>query len=238
MSIVLNLDNLSTAIKSIFLLLLILIPLSLFVAYKYSSFTKQGFIHQYTLTYPKETPKSHTANPALALAAEARLKSQITYDPRYFEIDYPMGDVPSDKGVCTDVVIRSYRALGIDLQELVHEDMQKNFFAYPKMWRHLSPDPNIDHRRVPNLMTFFKRHGVVLSKTYNAEEYLPGDIVCWNLGGGIMHIGLVSQTKALYDDTYMIVHNIGAGPQLENVLFSWEIIGHYQFPAKTEAGVQ
>lgn len=215
--------------------LLILISGSLFIAFKYGSFTKQGFINQYTRSYPKEISAVHSAHVDLALAAEARLQESITYDPRYFEIDYPMGDVPADKGVCTDVVVRSYRTLGIDLQELVHEDMKKKFILYPKMWRHLGPDPNIDHRRVPNLMTFFKRHGIMLPKTYKAADYLPGDIVCWNLGSGTMHIGLVSNTKALYGDSYMIVHNIGAGPQLEDVLFSWEIIGHYRYPAKAKA---
>jgi uncharacterized protein YijF (DUF1287 family) len=104
--------------------------------------------------------------------------------------------VPSDKGVCTDVVIRAYRQLNIDLQKEVHEDMQANFALYPKAWRMSHTDKNIDHRRVPNLMTFFKRKGETKTISENAKDYLPGDIVCWNLGGAITHIGLVVAKKS------------------------------------------
>lgn len=221
-------------IKGVLLLLLSLTLLALFMTYKYSTFTKIGFINQFTLRYPTDLPKEHIAFPTLAKAAEERLQNRVKYDARYFEIDYPMGDIPDNLGVCTDVVIRSYRALGIDLQELVHEDMSDNFFLYPKMWRLWGPDTNIDHRRVPNLMVFFKRYGTILTIARDAESYKPGDIVCWNIGRGTMHIGLVSATKSAYTGNYMIVHNIGSGPKLEDVLLEWEIIGHFQYRPDVE----
>ncbi|MFN3850635.1 MAG: DUF1287 domain-containing protein [Spirosomataceae bacterium] len=156
-------------------------------------------------------------------------KQTVHYDPAYFKIGYPNGDVPKDKGVCTDVVIRAYRKLGIDLQKEVHEDMKTNFSKYPKNWRLSKPDKNIDHRRVPNLMTFFKRNGSTKPITANSKDYLPGDIVCWNLGGQITHIGIVSRKKSRDTQRYLIIHNIGAGQVLEDCLFSYKIIGHYRY---------
>jgi uncharacterized protein len=156
-------------------------------------------------------------------------KQKVTYDPAYIVIAYPNGDVPSDKGVCTDVVIRAYRKMGIDLQKEVHEDMKLNFNKYPKNWGLKSTDRNIDHRRVPNLMTFFSRHGYVKKITYNPNDYEPGDIVCWDLGKGITHIGIVSKIKSLDKNRYLIVHNIGEGQVLEDCLFEFKIIGHYQY---------
>ena len=144
-------------------------------------------------------------------------------------IAYPNGDVPSDKGVCTDVVIRAYRKFGIDLQKLDHEDMKINFNKYPKNWGLKSTDRNIDHRRVPNLMKFFSRHGVVKIITYNPNDYEPGDLVCWDLGNGITHIGIVSKIKSSDKKRYLIVHNIGEGQVLEDCLFEFKIIGHYQY---------
>lgn len=165
----------------------------------------------------------------LADSAFILTKQRVTYDPAYFRIDYPNGDVPSDKGVCTDVVIRAYRKLGIDLQKEVHEDMKANFGKYPKNWGLTSTDRNIDHRRVPNLMTFFSRHGTTKKISQDSGDYLPGDIVCWNLGGGITHIGIVSKKKAFGGKRHLIIHNIGAGQVLEDCLFSYKIIGHYQY---------
>jgi len=153
----------------------------------------------------------------------------VVYDPSYFKIPYPNGDVPKDKGVCTDVVIRAYRKMGIDLQKEVHEDMKLNFQLYPKNWGLKKPDPNIDHRRVPNLMVFFGRFGTKLSNSIKPEDYQPGDIVCWNLGGGTTHIGIVSRIKNRNLKQYQIVHNIGSGQVLEDCLFSYQIIGHYRF---------
>lgn len=156
-------------------------------------------------------------------------KQKVEYDPGYFNIDYPNGDVPANKGVCTDVVIRTYRKLGIDLQKEVHEDMLANFNAYPTSWGLSRPDKNIDHRRVPNLMVFFTRHGTVKSNSTNAEDYLPGDIVCWNLGGAITHIGIVVNKKSDDKKRFLIVHNIGGGQVLADCLFEYKIIGHFQY---------
>lgn len=156
-------------------------------------------------------------------------KQKVTYDPSYFSIGYPNGDVPDDKGVCTDVVIRAYRYAGIDLQREVHEDMKANFGLYPKIWGLQGTDTNIDHRRVPNLMVFFKREGAEQSITKNPNDYLPGDIVCWNLGGAITHIGIVVDKKSRDGKRNLIVHNIGAGQVLEDCLFDYKIIGHYRY---------
>lgn len=174
---------------------------------------------------------SQTAVSALALSdcALDLTKQKVTYDPSYFSIPYPNGDVPSDKGVCTDVVIRAYRQVGVDLQKEVHEDMKANFSSYPNIWGLKSTDKNIDHRRVPNLMTFFGRKGASKPISQNAEDYVPGDIVCWNLGGAITHIGIVVDKKSSDGKRYLIVHNIGGGQVLEDCLFDFNIIGHYRY---------
>ncbi len=165
----------------------------------------------------------------LADSALVLTKQKVQYDPTYFKLDYPNGDVPADKGVCTDVVIRAYRKLGIDLQKEVHLDMKSNFEKYPKNWGLKQPDRNIDHRRVPNLMTFFTRHGTVKKISQDPKDYQPGDIVCWNLGGGINHIGIVSRKKSQDGQRYLIIHNIGAGQVFEDCLFNYRIIGHYRY---------
>ncbi len=153
-----------------------------------------------------------------------------SYDPAYVVIPYPNGDVPIEKGVCTDVVIRAFRKAGVGLQKEVHEDMAKNFSLYPNKWGLKSSDSNIDHRRVPNLQTFFTRRGKSLSITDSGEDYKPGDVVAWDLDGkGITHIGLISN---IYNETtkrYSIIHNIGVGTQAEDRVFDWKIIGHYRY---------
>jgi uncharacterized protein YijF (DUF1287 family) len=156
-------------------------------------------------------------------------KQNVRYNPGYFRISYPNGDVPVDKGVCTDVVIRAYRKLGVDLQKEVHEDMKAHFDKYPKIWGAKTTDTNIDHRRVPNLMIFFARKGTECKKTTNAADYQPGDVVCWDLGGGLKHIGIVVNKKSSDGKRYMIVHNIGQGQVLEDCLFQFTVIGHYRF---------
>jgi len=156
-------------------------------------------------------------------------EQNVIYDPSYFSIDYPNGDVPSNKGVCTDVVIRAYRKIGIDLQKEVHEDMKANFSVYPKNWGLTSTDKNIDHRRVPNLMTYFKRQGAEKPISDNPEDYASGDVVCWNLGGGTTHIGIVVDKKSEDENRNLIVHNIGGGQVLADCLFSYTIIGHYRY---------
>jgi len=165
----------------------------------------------------------------LADSAFTFTKQHVQYDPAYFKISYPNGDVPPNKGVCTDVVIRAYRKLGIDLQREVHNDMLSNFKLYPKIWGAARADKNIDHRRVPNLMTFFKRFGTVKSILSDAGDYKPGDIVCWALPDGRPHIGIVSNKKSADAKRYQIIHNIGSGQVLEDMLFDFKITGHYRY---------
>lgn len=167
----------------------------------------------------------------LVAAAIERTNHSVHYDGSYVRIPYPGGDVPEDTGVCTDEVIRVYRALGIDLQKVVHEDMVRNFDAYPNQqrWGLSRPDPSIDHRRVPNLMVFFGRKGERLAITSRSEDYAPGDLVTWDLGGGVPHIGIVFDRKSPGSGHYLVVHNIGAGPKMEDVLFRWKITGHYRY---------
>jgi len=164
-----------------------------------------------------------------------RTTQQVTYDSAYHRLEYPGGDVPANIGVCTDVIIRSYRQLGIDLQKLVHEDMQANFRAYPskRIWGLTKPDKNIDHRRVPNLQVYFERHAQVLTKSLNAADYKTGDIVTWMLPGNLPHIGMVVNQIAQGSGNPLIVHNIGRGPEMSDMLFAYTITGHYRFvPAK------
>jgi uncharacterized protein len=166
----------------------------------------------------------------LVAAAIERTHHSVRYVSEYVRIPYPGGDVPADTGVCTDEVIRSYRTVGVDLQKEVHEDMVRNFAAYPnqRRWRLDHPDANIDHRRVPNLMVFFQRKGEPLPITNRSQDYAPGDLVTWDLGGNVPHIGIVVDQKSPAG-RYMVVHNIGEGPKMEDVLFDWKITGHYRY---------
>ena len=167
----------------------------------------------------------------LVAAAVDRTHHVVRYDPAYVRIPYPSGDVPADTGVCTDEIIRAYRAVGVDLQKEVHEDMLHNFSAYPnqRRWLLAHTDANIDHRRVPNLMVFFSRRGESLPVSARAEDYAPGDIVTWDLGGNVRHIGIVVDRKSEQTRRYLVVHNIGRGPQMEDVLLNWKITGHYRY---------
>ncbi|MCK5810777.1 MAG: DUF1287 domain-containing protein [Cocleimonas sp.] len=164
-------------------------------------------------------------------AAIERTYHKVTYDGSYRRISFPLGDVPSNKGVCTDVVIRAYRKLGIDLQQRVNEDMSQRFHEYPsfKKWGLLKPDSNIDHRRVPNLRSFFSRNGINLPISKNANDYRPGDIVTWNISPSLPHIGIVTNLISNDLKRPIIAHNIGKGPQLEDVLFKLNITGHYRY---------
>lgn len=165
----------------------------------------------------------------LSDAAVQLTHDQVRYDPSYFVIAYPNGDIPADKGVCTDVIIRAYRRMGVDLQKSVHEDMAQNFGVYPKNWGLKKPDKNIDHRRVPNLRTFFARHGTSLTPTSKSDDYKPGDIVTWDLGKGITHIGIVVKNRSDDNKRHLIVHNIGNGQELSDCLFLFPITGHYRY---------
>jgi len=189
-------------------------------AFQAPSQTQEGFFH------------------SLVLAAVERTRHEVRYDPAYVRIPYPGGDVPAATGVCTDEVIRAYRTVGIDLQKEVHEDMLAHGSLYPRSWA--APrgngdgtDTNIDHRRVQNLMVFFSRKGQQLPILARADGYRPGDLVVWDLGRGITHIGIVVDQKAPGSGRYLIVHNIGAGPRMEDVLFQWKIIGHYRYAGRS-----
>jgi uncharacterized protein YijF (DUF1287 family) len=168
-------------------------------------------------------------------AALERTIHNVRYDGRYLSIPYPNGDVPANIGVCTDVIVRTYRAIGTDFQQLVHEDMVANFEAYPskRIWGLSRTDKNIDHRRVPNLQAFLSRHGEVLAVSNDASDYKAGNIVTWMLPGNLLHIGLITNKISALTGNPMVVHNIGAGPKLDDVLFSYSITGHYRYiPAK------
>jgi uncharacterized protein len=166
----------------------------------------------------------------LVVAARQQVGVTVIYDGSYRKLAYPGGDVPLERGVCTDVVVRALRsARSLDLQKLVHEDMSAHFAAYParRRWGAREPDANIDHRRVPNLMTWFDRSGHTRPPTSAAGDYLPGDLVAWDLGGGVLHIGIVSDRKAV-TGVPLVIHNIGAGAREEDILFRYAIIGHYR----------
>lgn len=173
-------------------------------------------------------PQASSNQLIIAKAALAQVGITTQYDPAYTRLAYPGGDVPRERGVCADVIIRAFRAAGLDLQVLVHDDMQKNFAAYPRTWKLKKPDANIDHRRVLNLETFFSRAGKAAAITDKPADYLPGDVVSWRLANGLPHIGLISTTTTRTGRP-LVIHNIGAGVQLEDVLFSFKISGHYRY---------
>ncbi len=182
----------------------------------------------------------NTFNERLVSAALERTEHTVIYNGKYVAIDYPNGDVPAYMGVCTDVVIRTYRALNIDLQRLVHEDMRTAFERYPskRIWGLNRPDKNIDHRRVPNLQAFFTRHGITLPKSTDPKSYLPGDIVTWMLPHNAPHVGIVTNKISSKTGHPLIVHNIGFGPKLNDMLFDYTITGHYRYGPKNNTAVQ
>ena len=172
--------------------------------------------------------QSPGAGACLVQAARYQIGVTTGYDQDYRRIPYPNGDVPQQTGVCTDVIVRAYRRFGVDLQVLVHEDMKISWAKYPKLWGLTHPDANIDHRRVPNLATFVGMHGQKMPPGRNPAAYLPGDIVTWRLESGVPHIGLVSDRRS-YSGVPLIIHNIGSGTREEDILFSFEITGHYRY---------
>jgi len=204
--------------------------------YVKKGYTKKRYVRRITPNYPRRryyAPRNRSFAKALSNAAVARTRHNVRYDGRYVRIAYPWGDVPANIGVCTDVVIRSYRRLGIDLQKAVHEDMsQGGFYDYPhvKKWKLSAPDKNIDHRRVYNLQAFFRRHGAALPISHNPYDYKPGDLVTWMVGPSLPHIGVVVEQRSKSDPRrHLIVHNIGYGPKMEDILFSFRITGHYRY---------
>ncbi|MBI9103497.1 MAG: DUF1287 domain-containing protein [Spirochaetales bacterium] len=225
----------------------VLLLIGLLLTYKFSSI-RSGFLSPFKAAADSEVVVEPSDKPdiediideksgffiELAKAAEARTREKITYDGSYVSINYPNGDVDPSKGVCTDVIIRTYRVFGIDLQELIHLDMKSNFSKYPNIWGSVSTDTNIDHRRVPNQMTYFKRKDASLPLSDLPADYSPGDIVAWDLGRGLMHIGMVSTRISDRTGNPLIVHNIGGGPKLEDCLFRFEVIGHFRYYEKGE----
>jgi uncharacterized protein YijF (DUF1287 family) len=189
---------------------------------------------------PLKPPEQLTETRALPTNSSPQLKPIIDgavdqvgkttgYDASYQKIDYPNGDVPIETGVCSDVIVRAFRKAGIDLQKDVHEDMKADFSAYPTRWGLSGPDANIDHRRVPNLETYFTRKGKSLSTIGGPDNFLPGDIITWDLGTGQDHIGMIVNVWYRPSQRYLIVHNIGAGTRMEDVLFAWKMTGHYRY---------
>jgi uncharacterized protein YijF (DUF1287 family) len=174
-------------------------------------------------------PNSSPALRAIIDGAIDQVGKTVSYDPSYQKLDYPNGDVPIETGVCSDVIIRAFRKGNIDLQQDVHEDMKANFSVYPTRWGLKAPDTNIDHRRVPNLETYFARRGKSQAITSRSDDFQPGDLVTWDMGTGQDHIGIVTNVWYKPSQHYLIVHNIGAGTRMEDVLFSWKITGHYRY---------
>ena len=181
---------------------------------------------------PKLKPLAGNASPQLKQmldGAVAQAGVTTEYDPAYVALEYPGGDVPEKTGVCSDVVVRAFRKAGIDLQKEVHEDMQAARSSYSTKWGSNAPDKNIDHRRVLNLMRYFERQGKSLPISDAADDYQPGDIVAWELSSGVDHIGIVTNMMSDSDGRLLIVHNIGAGTRIEDVLLDWTIKGHYRY---------
>ena len=181
---------------------------------------------------PVAEPLPPKASPQLKQLIDGAVEqSKITtgYDPAYVKIAYPNGDVSSDTGVCSDVVVRAFRRAGIDLQKEVHEDMVSARSEYSTRWNARDTDSNIDHRRVLNLMTYFTRQGKSLPASTERADYLPGDIIAWQLSDGVEHIGILTNLASQPDKLYLVIHNIGAGARIEDVLLNWKIIGHYRY---------
>ena len=180
---------------------------------------------------PARSAAADRAASAIVAAAHAQIGITLVYDPSYVRLEYPGGDVPPERGVCADVVIRALRAAGVDLQQAVHEDMRRHFAAYPQNWGLARPDRSIDHRRVPNLETWFRRAGHALPATTDPADYRPGDLVSWRLPGNLPHIGVVSTRRVPGTDRHLVVHNIGAGTRAEDVLLAWTPVGHFRLGA-------
>lgn len=198
---------------------------------RFQSRVRKIFLWILTVWLSGASPAHADAGALRSLLASALEQTRQTryYDPAYVDIPYPGGDVPIERGVCSDVVIRAFRATGVDLQVEVHRDMKQNFSAYPKKWGLARPDANIDHRRVPNLMKFFERKGKSLPVSDQPGDYLPGDVVAWRLPNGLYHIGLVSNLPSSDPRRFLVIHNIGAGTRTEDILFAFEVLGRYRY---------
>ena len=182
------------------------------------------------ITFQRDLVEPEPWAEKLIAAAEDQIGVTLVYDPAYVGLEFPNGDLPRERGVCTDVVVRAYRdAFEFDLQKEVNQDMKQHFRAYPKIWGLKRPDRNIDHRRVPNLQTFFKRRGAALPVSRNASHYLPGDVISQMLPRNLPHIAIVTHYRSRDGERPLVIHNIGAGTRLEDRLFDFPITGHYRF---------
>jgi len=191
---------------------------------------RDQWVNAYVVSYRangRATRLDEAQRAAMLMRARELTTLPIQYEPAYQAIGYPNGDVPASTGVCADLVVRSARAAGFDLQKLVHDDRQSAPDSYPSIWGQRLPDANIDHRRVPNLMTYFTRHHAVLPLSLQAADYAPGEVVAWDLGGGVTHIGLVSERTETASGRPLILHHISGTPTEVDALFAWRIIGHY-----------
>lgn len=213
--------------KQIFLLISILF--SIFSCKEETKLTEVISLNQKEIVQDVFIENPKTFAEKLSNAAISIIDKDVVYTPNYVSIKYPNGDVPAKTGVCTDVIIRAYRKLNVDLQKEVHEDMKANFSKYPKTWGLTKTDTNIDHRRVPNLEVFFERKGEKLKVTQNASDYKTGELVTWMINGKLPHIGIVTHLKSTDGKRNLIVHNVGGGQVLQDCLFSYEIVGHYRF---------
>ena len=186
------------------------------------------FFHTFTILFFSIISFEISAfqNNKLVTDARSQIWKTLYYDPSYTQLKYPMGDVSIVKGVCTDVVVRALRHQDIDLQQRIHEDMKANFKKYPQKWGLKGTDKNIDHRRVPNIMTYFQRQGYYV----NDQKYRAGDIVTWDLGKGLTHIGIISDKTTMMTNTPLVIHNIGYGARENDILYEYKIIGHYRLP--------
>ena len=208
------------------------ISLSLLFAFVFTAAgcTPDAILPTHAIEEPRTAEMAPGRVRSVIESAFAQTKTTTGYTQNYFVIPYPNGDVPADTGACTDVVIRAFRAAGVDLQKEVHEDMAAHFGDYPKKWGLSKTDTNIDHRRVPNLQKYFERRGKSRSITSNGDDYLPGDVVSWDLNGkGLTHIGVVSNLRNVAGKRHLIIHNIGSGTRAEDRLFEWKITGHYRY---------
>ncbi|MFC4739450.1 DUF1287 domain-containing protein [Flavobacterium ponti] len=203
--------------------------ITLFSCKKESKLTEVISSNQKEIVYDSIIENPNSFAEKLSNAAISIIDDKIVYTPNYVSIKYPNGDVPAKTGVCTDVIVRAYRKLNIDLQKEVHEDMKANFSKYPKTWGLTKTDTNIDHRRVPNLEVFFERKGEKLKVTQNASDYKTGELVTWMINGKLPHIGIVTHLKSEDGKRNLIVHNVGGGQVLQDCLFSHEIVEHYRF---------
>jgi hypothetical protein len=186
---------------------------------------------------PDSYAKAAGWSATLVTAAESQIGRTVRYDPAYVQIAYPSGDIPIERGVCTDVIVRAYRdAFALDLQQAVHEDMRRNFTAYPRLWQLKAPDPNIDHRRVPNLATYLKHQGATLPRSKNPEDYRPGDVVTYLFPNNRTHIAIVSDRASRDGKRPLIIHNNGLGTRRNDMLFSSRIIGHFRYPPPATTG--